>query len=87
MYVLVLYDVPKDSLRKRLSDCCLNAGLERLQYSVFLGVGGKLFVQELIARLRSTLGDEEGLVHILPVHRDQLEHAQVLFNDWPQRRA
>lgn len=85
MYILVLYDIPTTRMRKRIADCCLDAGLERIQYSVFLGEGGRLLLRELTSRLKTTLGDEGGLVHVLPIHRDQLELTQVLFNSWPER--
>lgn len=85
VYILVIYDIPKNALRKRVSDCCLDAGLERIQYSVFLGQGGRLMMQELASRLKSILGDEGGLVHLMPVHKDQLKYTEVIYNEWPSR--
>ncbi|NJL05964.1 MAG: CRISPR-associated endonuclease Cas2, partial [Chloroflexaceae bacterium] len=37
MRVLVLYDISDDRARQRVADACLDYGLERVQFSVFVG--------------------------------------------------
>jgi len=35
--LIVTYDISNDKSRKRISECCLDYGLDRMQYSVFYG--------------------------------------------------
>jgi CRISPR-associated protein Cas2 len=34
---VVLYDIPDDRIRTRISEACLDYGLERMQFSAFQG--------------------------------------------------
>lgn len=86
MYILVLYDIPGDKLRKQLANYCLDVGLERLQYSIYLGWGNKPKLQKIAHHLEQLVGTEEGLVHIMPLHKDQLAATQVIYNHWKGRR-
>jgi CRISPR-associated protein Cas2 len=45
--VVVTYDISSDKLRKRVSDCCLDYGLDRQQYSVFTGLLKPIHVRAL----------------------------------------
>lgn len=36
-YVLLIYDIPDDRTRYRVSERCKDYGLERIQYSAFAG--------------------------------------------------
>jgi len=37
MQCLVIYDIPDDRARQRVADACLDYGLQRIQYSAFVG--------------------------------------------------
>jgi hypothetical protein len=37
MQSLLIYDIPDDRARQKVADACLDYGLERIQYSAFLG--------------------------------------------------
>ena len=37
MATLLIYDIPDDGLRAKVADACLDYGLDRIQYSAFLG--------------------------------------------------
>jgi CRISPR-associated protein Cas2 len=37
MRVLLIYDIPHDGARQKVADACLDHGLERIQYSAFVG--------------------------------------------------
>ena len=34
---ILIYDIPDDRLRSKVADACLEYGLDRIQYSAFLG--------------------------------------------------
>ena len=37
MQTLVIYDIPDDRIRNKIGEACKDYGLERIQYSAFLG--------------------------------------------------
>jgi CRISPR-associated protein Cas2 len=71
--VLVVYDVSDDKARKKISDACLDYGLDRQQYSLFTGLLKPTHLRELAKVLRPLLKD--GYVILLPVASD----------DWDRR--
>jgi CRISPR-associated protein Cas2 len=76
--VVVLYDVENDRIRARVSDVCLNYGLERIQYSAFLGKINRNRRQELSLRLQEEVGTEQARLRIIPVTEDALKEMWVL---------
>ena len=76
--VVVLYDVESDRTRARVSDICLNYGLERIQYSAFLGKINRNRRQELSLRLQDEVGTEQARLRIIPVTEDALKEMWVL---------
>jgi CRISPR-associated protein Cas2 len=73
--VLVVYDVTDDGKRLKISECCQDFGLERLQYSMFGGAINATHRKDLIKRLKMLLGKAEGRLIIL----------NVAANDWDER--
>ena len=63
----VLYDIENDRIRGKVADACLDYGLARLQYSVFVGPLSKNRREEIFARLLDLLGDEAGKLIMQPV--------------------
>lgn len=55
MYYCVVYDISNNRLRRFASKWCRQAGLERLQRSVFTGVSDPSRIAELESRLRPIL--------------------------------
>ena len=76
--LVLIYDIEDDRLRTRVSDVCLDYGLERIQFSAFFGKLNRNRRQELALRLRSELGDESGRVRIIPVCEQDLKDMWVL---------
>lgn len=73
-HLLVFYDVENDRIRTKVSETCLGYGLNRIQFSAFLGKLNRNRRQELAMRLRNEIGDENGRIHMIPLcdddHRD-----------------
>ncbi|HEU5349363.1 MAG TPA: CRISPR-associated endonuclease Cas2 [Ktedonobacterales bacterium] len=63
--MLVLYDIPSDRARTHVADACLDYGLERIQYSAFVGVLGRAHRQELILRIARLLEEEPAKVRFI----------------------
>ena len=75
--VVVLYDVEDDRIRTRVADVCLNYGLQRIQYSAFLGKINRNRRQELSLRLLEEVGGENARLRIIPVTEDALREMWV----------
>jgi CRISPR-associated protein Cas2 len=64
---LVMYDIEDDRVRYRISEACLDFGLERIQFSVFRGKLNRNKREELLMRLTNLLGEEQGKILIQPL--------------------
>jgi len=56
MQALVIYDVPDDRLRGKVADLCQNYGLQRIQYSAFMGPITRNRQQELLQKIKRQAG-------------------------------
>jgi CRISPR-associated protein Cas2 len=54
---LVIYDCEKDRIRTRVSETCLDYGLERIQFSAFVGKLSRSMREELFLKLCKFLDD------------------------------
>jgi CRISPR-associated protein Cas2 len=56
MQCLLIYDIPHDGTRQKVADACLDYGLQRVQYSAFVGdlsrVHQRALFQEIMRRVR-----------------------------------
>lgn len=67
MRCLVVYDIVVDRVRARVAAACLDYGLQRIQYSAFLGHLSRNHQEELLLRVRRELGRTEGHVALFPL--------------------
>lgn len=67
LQTLVIYDIPDDRIRTRISEACLDYGLDRFQFSSFRGRLSRNKRQELFMRLRAELGNSPGKVLVQPL--------------------
>jgi CRISPR-associated protein Cas2 len=66
-YVILIYDIPDDKVRHKVSERCKDYGLDRIQYSAFAGNIDRNRREELMLRLKKTLGKKEGDIRLQPV--------------------
>jgi len=66
-YVILIYDIPDDKIRQKISERCKDYGLSRIQYSAFAGDLDRNRREELLMRLKKTLGKKEGNIRLQPV--------------------
>ncbi|MBV9300660.1 MAG: CRISPR-associated endonuclease Cas2 [Acidobacteriaceae bacterium] len=71
--LVLIYDIEDDRLRTRVSEICLNYGLERIQFSAFFGKLNRNRRQELALRLQREVGKESGRIRIIPVCEQDLK--------------
>jgi len=67
MQTLVVYDIPNDRARARIADVCLDYGLDRIQYSAFLGDLQRTHQEELLKKIGKRLGKNAGKVHLFAI--------------------
>lgn len=78
---LICYDIEDDKLRKKISDRLIQAGLERVQYSVFLGPLKPGHAPGLIEWLSAILPDgtdSDDNILVLPLSPNSLDQLTVL---------
>ncbi len=71
--ILVIYDIPNDRLRAKVADACLDYGLDRIQFSAFLGRLRRTHQQELMLRIGRLLKKAEGNVQLIPIGEAEWE--------------
>lgn len=76
--VLLIYDIEDDRLRTRTSEICLDYGLERIQFSAFLGKLNRNRRQELALRIQREVGEESARVRMIPVCEADVKEMWVL---------
>lgn len=80
MKVLVLYDIVDDKKRRRIINNCKDYGLERIQFSCFMGDLNRNFIDELSLKLEKTLGKAEGRIHIFPFAENITDKMMIIDN-------
>lgn len=80
MFVMVMYDISSNRARRRVAVACLDLGMKRVQHSVFVGSASAKQRERIYARLCAALEEEAGLIHVMPLHRDNLEGLQAIYN-------
>jgi CRISPR-associated protein Cas2 len=79
-YLVVLYDIQIDRLRTRVSEACLDYGLERIQFSAFRGKLTRNKREELFLRLNAILEDTPGKILVQPICEKDIKAAQSVEN-------
>jgi CRISPR-associated protein Cas2 len=70
---VVLYDIPHDRTRTKVSEKCLDFGLERFQYSAFQGPLSLNRREELALALEQLIEVQGGAVALIPVSASDLQ--------------
>jgi len=74
-HCLVVYDISHDRTRQKVADICIDYGLDRIQYSAFVGTLARTYQEELMQKLAHQLGKRAGNIQLYP----------ICGKDWAQR--
>lgn len=66
MRCLLVYDISDDRTRAKVADACLDYGLDRIQYSAFMGRLNSTHRRELMKKMRRLLGRRPGKIQLFP---------------------
>jgi len=78
MICWVMYDIKNDKTRSRVSKACEQIGLNRVQYSVFLGTLEPSEVDTLQIQIEEYIDPEKDSVYIFPMSKDELRQTVLL---------
>jgi len=81
MQCLVVYDIPHDGTRAKVADICLDYGLDRIQYSAFLGDLARTHQEELMKKIKKQLGKREGNVQLFPICEKDWANRKVIIRE------
>lgn len=73
-----MYDIKNDKARNRVSKACEQIGLNRVQYSVFLGTLEQSEVDTLQIQIEEYINPEKDSVYIFPMSKDELKQTVLL---------
>jgi CRISPR-associated protein Cas2 len=75
---LLVYDIPDDRVRTRVAGVCLDYGLRRIQYSAFLGELSVNHQDELLLKLRRTVGRFACNIQLFPIGERELRMRKII---------
>lgn len=78
MIVWVLYDIKKDKIRNRVAKQCKQAGLYRVQYSVFIGSIEDNDRDTLQLQIEGLIEPDDDSVYIFPMNKAELQQCALL---------
>lgn len=78
MIVWVLYDIKKDKPRNKVAKLCKQAGIYRVQYSVFLGTLEENEKDTLRLKIEELINEETDSVYIFPMSKNELKSTVLL---------
>ncbi len=78
MICWVMYDIKKDKARTKISKACEQIGLERVQYSVFLGTLDSNSKDTLELMIKELMDVKTDSVYIFPMSKGELKETVLL---------
>ncbi len=78
MIAWVLYDIENDKARTKVAKVCKQAGLYRVQFSVFLGTLDKSRKDTLQLQIEELIDEEKDSVYIFPMSKNELQETVLL---------
>ena len=78
MIIWTMYDIKDNKARSRVAKCCKQAGLYRVQYSVFLGTLTASQKDSLELEIQDLIDEEVDSVYIFPMSKNELQSTALL---------
>lgn len=78
MTTWILYDIVNDKARTRVAKYCKQAGLYRVQYSVFVGTLEDNSQDELVLRITAEIEEDTDKVYIFPMSKENIKRTILL---------
>lgn len=78
MQCLLVYDIVDDGKRAKIAEVCLDYGLDRIQYSAFVGPLLPTHQDELMLKIKRVLGKRPGNIQLFPLCESDWDKRQVI---------
>jgi len=73
-----MYDIKKDRTKNKIAKLCEEAGIYRVQYSVFLGELNNAQRKELITSFVGLMNKDDDSIYIFPMCSDDFKKCKLL---------
>lgn len=83
MQCLIIYDITDDRARQRIADACLDYGLQRLQYSAFVGDLKRTHQRELFGEIKKRLGKRAGNIQLFSLDEKSWNSRRIIRQEEP----
>ncbi|MBF0121544.1 MAG: CRISPR-associated endonuclease Cas2 [Desulfobacterales bacterium] len=80
MLTWLIYDIAENKIRTKVAACCKNAGLYRVQKSVFLGDIEKNRIDELHLQCDNLIDKKKDSVYVFPMCKDDFKNVKTSGN-------
>ena len=78
MRCLLIYDISHDGVRAKVADACLDYGLERVQYSAFLGELSWIHQKELLLQIKRRIVKHDANIQLFPLDEKSWTSRRVI---------
>ena len=78
MRYLLIYDITEDRARTKVADLCLDYGLERIQFSAFMGELSWTHQKELLLKIKRRIGSHDANVQLFPLDEKSWSSRRVI---------
>jgi CRISPR-associated protein Cas2 len=78
MRCLLIYDISHDGTRTKVADACLDYGLERVQYSAFMGELSWIHQKELLLQIKRRIGKHDANIQLFPLDEKSWTSRRVI---------
>ena len=83
MHIVVFYDITSNRIRKKVADACADYGLDRTQFSAFVGDLTRSQQRELMQKLKNLLGEQPGALLLIPVNQKEWKQRMEFRQEAP----
>jgi CRISPR-associated protein Cas2 len=83
MQCLLIYDIPDDRARQRVADACLDYGLQRIQYSAFVGPLSHTHRRALFGELRERVRGKAANIQLFPLDEHSWQGRRTIAQSEP----
>lgn len=78
MQCLLIYDIPHDGTRQKVADACLDYGLQRVQYSAFVGDLSRTHQRGLFQEIERRVRRRRANVQLFPLDERSWSGRRIL---------
>lgn len=78
---ILVYDIPDDGKRTKIADVCLDYGLDRIQYSAFVGKLLPTHQEEMMLKIKNILGKRSGNIQLVAIHTEDWANRKIIVQE------